>query len=248
MYNEIFKSLQIYEKEIVNNYNIFKGNLLEDEVKKFLITNPNAFLFGLISDQSIKAELAWSLPLRLKERIGYFNIKRIANEINEEEMETIIKKKPSLHRYPKNIAKYLIYASKILVYKYDGNASNIWKNTSAKELIMRLQEFKGISHKKASLGCLLLVRDFNLDLIDKENINIVYDIHIRRIFLRAGLCENDKIEDIYNAAKKIYPQFPGYLTSMFWAIGRDICRPKNPECNLCPIEKHCMKYTNINIK
>lgn len=73
----------------------------------------------------------------------------------------------------------------------------------AKEIIARLKEFKGISHKKAALGCLLLVRDLGLDVPDKENINNAYDVHIRRICLRAGFAEKDTLDNVTSIGKKL---------------------------------------------
>lgn len=81
------------------------------------------------------------------------------------------------------------------------------------------------------------------------NVDIVYDIHIRRIFLRAGFCKEDTLKDVIDGARKLYPEFPGYLTSAFWAMGREICRPSNSHCDECPITKFCDKKfecENIN--
>ena len=224
-----------YEKNIKEDFNIFKGNLLEPDACSFVTSNMNAFLFGLISDSSVKAEIAWSLPYRLKERLHHFDLNKIAN-MDIDELTGIIKEKPALHRYPSNIAKYLKAASELLISKYESNASNIWANgASAAEIVSRLEAFKGISHKKAALGSLLLVRDLGIDIKDKENINIAYDIHIRRICLRTGFCSQDTIEDVTMVGKRLLPEFPGRLTSSFWAIGRDICRPTNPLCSECPL-------------
>lgn len=228
-----------YEKNIKDDFNIFKGNLLESDACSFVTSNMNAFLFGLISDSSVKAEVAWSLPYRLKERLHHFDLNKIAN-MDTDELTSIIKEKPALHRYPSNIAKYLKAAAELLISKYESNASNIWANgASAAEIVFRLEAFKGISHKKAALGSLLLVRDLGIDIKDKENINIAYDIHIRRICLRAGFCSQDTVEDVTMVGKRLMPEFPGRLTSSFWAIGRDICRPTNPLCGECPLDDVC---------
>ena len=228
-----------YEKSIKDDFNIFKGDLLEPEVCSFVTSNMNAFLFGLISDSSVKAETAWSLPYRLKERLHHFDLYQIAN-MNIDQLTEIIKEKPALHRYPSNIAKYLKAAAELLILKYEADASNIWANdASAAEIVARLEEFKGISHKKAALGSLLLVRDLGINVKDKENINIAYDIHIRRICLRTGFCTQDTIDDVIEAGKRLLPEFPGRLTSSFWAIGRDICRPTNPLCMECPLNDVC---------
>lgn len=228
-----------YEKEIKDDFNIFKGGLLASEECSFILSDMNAFLFGLISDSSVKAEIAWSLPYRLKNRLHHFDLNKIA-DMDVEVLTNAIKAKPALHRYPSNIAKYIKSAAQLLISKYESDASNIWSNgASAAEIISRLEEFKGISHKKAALGSLLLVRDLGIKIKDKENINLAYDIHIRRICLRAGFCTHDTIEDVTMAGRHILPEFPGRLTSSFWAIGRDICRPSNPLCSECPLDDVC---------
>ncbi|MBD5389034.1 endonuclease III [bacterium] len=229
-----------FEKKLGNEYNIFKGNLLSDAVKSQLSTDFNAFLFGLISDQSTKAEIAWSLPWNLKERLGHFDMRRIA-DMPVTDLENILKTKPALHRYPGNIAKYLHRAANMILNNYDGMAANIWTGQTATETIKRLEDFSGISHKKAALGTYLLVRDFDVDFPDKDAINIAYDVHIRRIFLNAGFVETDTLPNVTAAAQEIYPEFPGRLTNIFWALGRDICRPTWPLCPQCPIRDFCKK-------
>lgn len=228
-----------YEIKIKNEFNIFKGDLLSPEESAFVTSDMNAFLFGLIADSSVRSEIAWALPYHLKERLQHFELDKIS-ELNHDELTKIIKRKPALHRYPSNISRYILSATSDLISKYDSDASNIWSNNSnAIDIVSRLEEFKGISHKKAALGVLLLVRDLGIEINDKENINLIYDIHIRRICLRAGFCANDTIEDITNVGRYIYPEFPGRLTSSMWAIGRNICRPTNPICDLCPLNNVC---------
>lgn len=62
------------------------------------------------------------------------------------------------------------------------------------EIVERLEAFSGISHKKASLACLLLWRDLGVEISDKENIDIAYDVHIRRIFLARRVLRKRYIE------------------------------------------------------
>lgn len=128
-----------------------------------------------------------------------------------------------------------------IVAKYKSNAENIWKNEIASEIVSSLEHFKGISHKKAPLGTLILVRNVNADILDKENIDIAYDIHIRRLFLRLGLVDNDVQEEVLAEARKLYPEFPGRLTTAFWTLGREVCRPTEPSCLICPLYQFCDK-------
>lgn len=238
---EILKSILCYLQEIEDKNSILKGNLLKEEEKQFILNNLNAFIIGLISDQSVKAETAWSLPYKLSERLGNFEFKEILKKYNEKDIEDIIRKKTSLHRYPSRMANYIYNAMNDIVIKYDSKAENIWKNKTAAEIVESLEKFKGISHKKASLGTLILVRDLEIDILDKENIDIAYDIHIRRLFLRLGLVDEDVQEKILEKARKIYPEFPGRLTTAFWTIGREFCRSTEPQCLICPLYECCDK-------
>lgn len=238
---EILKSILGYLQEIEDKNSILKGDLIKEEEKQFILNNLNAFIIGLISDQSVKAETAWSLPHKLSERLGNFEFKEILKKYTEKDIEDIIREKPSLHRYPSRMANYIYNAMNDIVTKYDSNAENIWKNKTAAEIVESLEKFKGISHKKASLGTLILVRDLGIDIIDKENIDIAYDIHIRRLFLRLGLVDEDVQEKILEEARKIYPEFPGRLTTAFWTIGREFCRPTEPTCLICPLYECCDK-------
>lgn len=132
---EIVQTIKEFLMKIGTENNILKGNLLKKEVKDFLINNPNAFLLGLISDQSVKAEIAWSLPYHLKERIGTFDFQKIVHLYDETKLEQVIKSKPALHRYPSRMAVYLLSAIKDILEKYNGNAENIWKNKTAAEVV-----------------------------------------------------------------------------------------------------------------
>ena len=64
--------------------NIFSGGLLTDAERDFVMRDSNAFLFGLIADQSVKAETAWSLPYKLAQRLGHFSMQKIAKESSSE--------------------------------------------------------------------------------------------------------------------------------------------------------------------
>ena len=221
-------------------------SMLKDEERKFLLSDWNAFLIALISDQSVKAEMAWRLPYYLSKRLGHFDFGKIAKEESAESLEAIIKEKPALHRYPRKMAEYIFFAIKKVVEDYNSEAENIWKNDlNAEHIIARLEEFKGISHKKAALGTLLLVRDFGVNLKNLRCIDIAYDVHVRRIFLRMGLADNDNIKDVTASAREICDEFPGSLTLPFWVAGREYCRPTSPKCEECYFKEFCMKRTEL---
>ena len=236
-------------KVVIKDNSILSDNMLKKEERELLLSDWNAFLIGLISDQSVKAEVAWRLPYYLSKRLGHFNLCRIAEEETVKSLENIIKEKPALHRYPRKIAEYIFFAVNKIVKEYNSDVENIWKNDlNAEQVVEKLEEFKGISYKKAALGALLLVRDFGVTLENLYCIDIAYDVHIRRIFLRMGLTDKDNIKDITESARKICNEFPGSLTLPFWVAGREYCRPTNPKCNECPIKDRCRYYKETSSK
>lgn len=69
---DILNALQNYEMTFGTAENIFNGGLLTDAERDFVMRDSNAFLFGLIADQSVKAETAWSLPYKLAQAVRAF--------------------------------------------------------------------------------------------------------------------------------------------------------------------------------
>ncbi|OPD29166.1 endonuclease III, partial [Clostridium botulinum] len=69
--NELSEKLLAYYEESCLDQSVLIGSLISQEAREFIVNNANAFIFGLISDQSTKAELAWSLPFQLKKRLGH---------------------------------------------------------------------------------------------------------------------------------------------------------------------------------
>jgi uncharacterized HhH-GPD family protein len=221
----------------------FTPNLKAD---KLIWNNSFAYLFGVILDQNIKAEKAWEIPYLLKQRLGHLNVHKIAN-MKDEDLVAIFNQKPKLHRFPKIMALRIKKACQLLVKRYNGKTENIWKdNPKSSELVKRFKEFEGIGQKKASMATNILVRDFGIKVKDKRGIDISYDIHIRRVFLRTGLVEKDNMNSMIEIARKLNPEYPGLLDNPCWIIGRKYCHFKNPKCNQCPISKVCPKIIKIN--
>lgn len=127
-YEQLNEKCKEVAKEVIKDNSILSDNMLKKEEREFLLSDWNAFIIGLISDQSVKAEMAWRLPYYLLKRLGYFDFDRIIKEQSVESLEAIIKEKPALHRYPRKMAEYIFFAIKKIVEEYDAEAENIWKN------------------------------------------------------------------------------------------------------------------------
>jgi endonuclease III len=85
----------------------------------------------------------------------------------------------------------------------------------------------------------ILARDLGKPLRDMSGGDIAYDVHVRRVFLRAGLAEHDEVNHMVAAARALNPDRPGALDLPAWDTGRRWCRPVNPDCPVCPLNRVC---------
>jgi hypothetical protein len=71
----IAKRLVQYGKDLYDLPGSYTSNRAAD---RFVRSNSNAWLFGVIFDQGIPYERAWEAPYILKQRLGHLNMKRLA--------------------------------------------------------------------------------------------------------------------------------------------------------------------------
>ena len=210
----------------------------DPEANRFVTGYPFAFLLAVIFDQGITAERAWSAPWELRNRIGHLDPKRIIDE--PQEVRRAVQSPPSLHRFVEKIPEWIIGAAQRVVIEYDGRAGNIWAGAPTAELMQeRLRAFDGIGQKKAAMAVEILERHLGVAISELEGSDVAYDVHVRRVFLRAGLSDVDSTEEVIKSARALNPERPGVLDYPAWEIGRRWCRPSNPRCDECVLGAVC---------
>lgn len=213
---------------------------------ELLQSSPNAFLFAVIFDQGIPAERAWSAPYYIKQRLGHLDISKIL-ELGAKNIVSICTKRPALHRY-NYMGSWIWEASKKLWDEYKSNASNIWSlKPSACDVIARLQEFKGIGQKKSNMAALLLLRDLKVPMKNVADIDIAYDVHVRRVLLRTGIAKKDNAKHMVQVVRNLHPEYPARLDGPLWHVGRNWCHAKETECRECILQRLCPKLKNRNV-
>jgi uncharacterized HhH-GPD family protein len=204
----------------------------------FVRDDPFAFLLAVISDMGMRAERAWALPYLLRQRLGYLSPTKVA--ANSEAVRAAIQQEPKLHRFVNTVPAWLVKASQIIISRYGGDASALWSDIpTAVELRRRLEAFPGIGQKKAAMAAEILTRDLGKPLRDMSGGDVAYDVHLRRVFLRTGVAERDSLNHMVAAARALNPDRPGALDLPAWDIGRRWCRPVNPDCPACPLNRAC---------
>ncbi len=219
----------------------FTGNQEADNLLNNLNKFPHAFVLACIMDRQIKAERAWLIPYEISSEIGGFNFSKLLS-LNLTRIKYIFNHK-SLHRFNDTMAVNFYMGIKRIHSQYNNNASNIWKgNPKSATIVRRFLQFNGVGIKIASMAANSLVRDFKIKTKDRLCIDISPDVHVKRVFTRLSFIDKDSTnEELVYCARELNPEYPGIFDLSAWEIGRNWCRPKNPECPKCYLEKLCPK-------
>jgi uncharacterized HhH-GPD family protein len=133
------------------------------EADKLLNADPLAILLGMLLDQQVPMEWAFSSPLKLRERLGgRLDAAEIA-AMPLDELEKVFKGPPALHRYPGSMAKRTQQLRQHLVDDYGGSAAAVWTHVAdGQELAARLRALPGFGDEKAKIFLALLAKRFGI--------------------------------------------------------------------------------------
>src|SRR5262245_61842342 len=136
---------------------------IEPAAAKLLQDSPLALLLGMLFDQQIPMEKAFSSPYVLRQRLGQdLDAHEIAAH-DPEALEAIFAKPPALHRFPKAFAKRAQELCQILVDRYDGDAARLWTEAkSGKDAVARVGELPGFGKQKSQIFVALLAKQFGV--------------------------------------------------------------------------------------
>ncbi len=133
------------------------------DADRLLATNPLALLMGMLLDQQVPMEWAFTSPFRLKERLGGELDATMIAAMDPAKLEDVFRQKPPLHRYPAAMAKRVHAVCQHLVEQYDGNAATIWEDAAtAEELFARIRALPGYGDQKAKIFTALLAKRFGI--------------------------------------------------------------------------------------
>jgi uncharacterized HhH-GPD family protein len=127
------------------------------EADALITRDPLALLIGMVLDQQIPLEKAFTSPWVLRERLGHdYDAAEIA-AYDPEELASIFTKPPALHRFPGSMAKRVQTMCQQIVDDYDGDAAAVWSGAkTGEELYKRLAKLPGFGEQKARIFLALL--------------------------------------------------------------------------------------------
>lgn len=130
----------------------------QPDADELLDRDPLALLVGMLLDQQIPMEKAFTGPRLLADRMGVGRLD--AAEIAAFDPDTFAKLfagPPAIHRFPGAMAGRVQELARRLLDRYDGDAEAVWRTaTSGRDLLARLTELPGFGEQKARIFLALL--------------------------------------------------------------------------------------------
>jgi len=142
-------------------------------------------------------------------------------KLSQKELEELIKPSGPYRQKAKRIKE----VSKIILEKYKG------KVPKTREELMKLP---GVGFKTADV---VLMYGHGIP-------SIAIDTHCNRIPKRIGLVdEKANVEEVKRTLESLIPKNDWYIVNLGLVnFGREICRPINPKCQICPMSKYCRYF------
>jgi len=130
---------------------------VDAEANELLTRNPLALLIGMLLDQQVPLEKAFSSPYELVQRLGHEPTATELATFDPEALAAVFSQRPALHRFPKAMAARTQDLARLIVERYDGDAAAVWTGASSgKELVARLAELPGFGGAKAQIFAAML--------------------------------------------------------------------------------------------
>lgn len=215
-----------------------------DALLNDLAKHPHAFMLACVMHRQVKAERAWLIPFKISEKLNGFSITKLRS-LSLGDVRKLMTEPEPLHRFVDKMSSSLFLAVGRIDTYYHGEASQIWANEpSSAEVVYRFLEFDGVGPKIGTMAANILARQFGVPFSDYYSIDISADAHVRRVFSRLGLCDEDPaVEQVIYKARALYPEFPGMMDFPCWEIGRNWCKPGDPICAECYVNDLCPMAT-----
>ena len=121
-----------------------------------------ALLIGMLLDQQVPMEWAFTAPHTIKQRLGHVDATKIA-KMNVDRFVAMCCEKPAIHRFPASMGKRIHAMCTIIADDYKGKGANVWRGVEdAAELTARLRTLPGYGAEKTEIFIALLGKRFGI--------------------------------------------------------------------------------------
>lgn len=128
------------------------------EADELLGRDPFALLTGMLLDQQVPMEKAFSGPRLIADRLGADGLDPVqVAQVDPDQFTEVMAGPPAVHRYPRSMGARVQDLARAVVEGYAGDAEAIWRDVdSGAELYRRLNALPGYGPQKAKIFVALL--------------------------------------------------------------------------------------------
>lgn len=132
---------------------------------RLLAEDPLALLIGMLLDQQVPMEWAFSAPYRLAERLGVQRLDAdMIAEYNPDALAQLFAQPPALHRFPQAMAERTQKLCRIIREQYNNDPSALWGGVrTGAQLVARLKALPGFGAQKAQIFTALLGKQLGVE-------------------------------------------------------------------------------------
>jgi uncharacterized HhH-GPD family protein len=130
---------------------------------ELLSSDPLALLIGMVLDQQIPLEVAFSAPLKLRERLGRDLDAAVIADYEPAALAKVFTGPPALHRFPGSMAGRVQQMCRHITEEYDGEPARVWSDaTDGADLLRRVKALPGFGEQKARIFVALLGKQYGV--------------------------------------------------------------------------------------
>jgi uncharacterized HhH-GPD family protein len=136
---------------------------IDADANELLSASPLALLIGMLLDQQVTIEKAFTSPRDLVRRLGHEPAPAELAAFDPEALAAIFSARPALHRYPRAMAGRVQQLCQVIVDGYGGDPAGVWAGAeTGAELLARLRELPGFGADKAQIFLALLGKQYGV--------------------------------------------------------------------------------------
>jgi uncharacterized HhH-GPD family protein len=129
----------------------------DPEADRLLTEDDNALLIGMLLDQQVPMEKAFTGPLVIAQRMGGKLDAAAIAAMPEDEFAALCSRPPAIHRFPASMAKRVRQLCQVLTEEYDREAGNIWRDGKTGDDVKKsLVSLPGFGADKAAIFAAVL--------------------------------------------------------------------------------------------
>ena len=134
----------------------------DPDADALLSRDANALVAGMLLDQQVTMEKAFSGPAVIAERLGGFDVGKIA-AMEPDAFKEVCSRRPAIHRFPGSMGARLQELCRILVSDWGSDASRLFAAASTgEELKALVARLPGFGEQKAAIFVALLGKQYGV--------------------------------------------------------------------------------------